>query len=378
MKFVPLLKQRKVTPGRLTSTVVITLLLLVSVGCTVKSGVKPEQMTKPALNPALKRKEHEAVQHWLLTGNAYAQAGENSRAQVAYLRALTYDPDNLIALQATARLKMVSGDAAEAAGLYRRILEIEPTEVTALTQLGLLNIEQRKYSAAQGYLQQAIILFRQRNPVVGSAATDQQRSAYNALAVLADLSGDYQQAQRLYHTALQYAPDNAAVINNRGYSHYLASRWQAAKQSYTRALQLSPEYGPSWRNLGLLYTRQGMYMEALQAFGHLMNENEAYGEMGYICMLEGKYQRALYFLNRASQLSPGPDKSLQQQRLRVLQLMQARTEEDRRLTPLYGRRDNNNDPVELSRIPGATDRTREQQKDWLQRDKGESEDGAYL
>lgn len=332
MKFVPILKQRKVSVGRLTSTVVMALLLLMLMGCNLKQSRMPAPVVQPVSIGEQDGNDVATAQQWLLTGQNHESADENRLALMAYLKALTLNPDNQAALLAAAAQQLELGEQGNAAELYQRALDADPADVTALVQLGLINIARAQFESAQGYLQQAIVLSRQGSVSVvhwsGSEPTEKtltrlQHRAYNALAVLADISGHYREAQRLYRKALRLSPNDREVINNRGYSHYLASRWQAAEQSYTEVLKLSPDYPPAWRNLGLLYARQGKYMEALQALSRLMTEAQAYSELSYICMLEGKYQRALYFSNRAWLNTPEPDRSMRQQRLKILQLMQS-------------------------------------------------------
>src|SRR5206468_2624269 len=52
--------------------------------------------------------------------------------------------------------------------------------------------------------------------------------AWNARAALADLTADWETADRCYAKAAELAPGRAEVINNQGWSHVLHGDWAAA------------------------------------------------------------------------------------------------------------------------------------------------------
>jgi len=312
--------------GRLISTIAMMLSLAMVAGCGLKQSYTVPQTVQSVSVVEQPQPDVSQIQQWLAEGRRYEAEGEHRLAMITYLKCLSQAPRQVEALLSLARLKIQRGDIPAAEQLYLRVLEVEPQQMTAVAQLGVIALGRQQLDAAQGYLQQAVLIGHQVDQAETDTGADPAaqvlRRAYNGLAVIADMAGDYPQAQRFYSRALKRSPDDQALINNRGYSHYLASRWQLAEQSYRQALRLSPEYLPAQRNLALLYTRQGKYMEALQLFRPLEGEAGAYREVGYICMVAGRYKRARYFLQQARQRAAEPDKLAEKHLLRVLRLQQ--------------------------------------------------------
>jgi len=127
---------------------------------------------------------------------------------------------------------------------------------------------------------------------------------YNSLGIIADLRKEFWLAQFYYELAIQIQPQNPSPYNNLGYSYYLSEQWEEAEKRYRKALKLDANHEGAWRNLGLLYTRQGRYHKALDTFGRIMDEPEAYNTVGYLCMLSKRYVMAEQFFEKAIDLSP--------------------------------------------------------------------------
>ena len=53
-----------------------------------------------------------------------------------------------------------------------------------------------------------------------------------------------------------------------------------------------------------MYARQGKYEEAVNAFTQVEDLPEAYNDIGFICMLNGKYDISEAFFKRAIKLAP--------------------------------------------------------------------------
>jgi Flp pilus assembly protein TadD len=122
--------------------------------------------------------------------------------------------------------------------------------------------------------------------------------------VISDIENDHALAITYYQLALEQRPGTPMVLNNLGYSYYLAGDWRSAEKAFNQAVNREPDHKKTWSNLGMLYVRKGRYDEAVQALSRVMSEPEAYNTMGYICMLEGKFDRAEAFFEEAIRLSP--------------------------------------------------------------------------
>lgn len=181
-------------------------------------------------------------------------------------------------------------DLAEQA--YRWALEVDDSHLGARTALGVTLLEQQSFDAAEQQLQ----------PLVSQGNAPWQ--AYNAVGVIADMRGDYALAQSHYEKALEMSPDTPLVLNNLGYSRYLAGDWEEARRSLRRAVGVNPGYELAWRNLGLVYAREGDFETAVEAVARNGGRAEAFNDIGYISMLEGRYDDAMGFFEEAMRLSP--------------------------------------------------------------------------
>ena len=184
------------------------------------------------------------------------------------------------------------GHDREAAYAFDRVLALEPDNVDANEQLGLLYVLHEQVDQAREHLERVIAL-------------DPSRwRAYNGLGVLADLQHDYSAAVAHYHAALAITPNSAMLLNNAGYSQYLAGDLDVAAATFVKALGCDTTYAPARRNLALLYARKGAYRDAVQLLSTVVNEAAAYNDVGYVAMLKGDYASAERLLQEAVDRSP--------------------------------------------------------------------------
>jgi Flp pilus assembly protein TadD len=232
------------------------------------------------------------VQSGLLQGDQAYRRGDTDRALFHYVTALNLDPENTDLLY---RIGMIhsenkSLDAADQA--FNQILALQPDHAGALEGHGLVLLRQRKYAEAKQLLETVV-------------QKDSGRwRAYNGLGVISDINNNHALAISYYELALQQRPGSPMIFNNLGYSYYLDADWESAEKAFNQAVNSDPDHRKTWSNLGMLYVRTGRYDEALQAFTRFMPMPEAYNTMGYICMLEGNFDRAEAFFGDAIRLSP--------------------------------------------------------------------------
>jgi len=122
--------------------------------------------------------------------------------------------------------------------------------------------------------------------------------------VLADAAKQFDDAIGHYEAALDQRPDSPMLLNNLGYSHYLAGRPPEAERYFRVALSFDQKYRPAIANLGLVRARQGAYEEAVQILGSIMPEAQACNDVGYIAYQLEDYESAAFFLGEAIRLSP--------------------------------------------------------------------------
>lgn len=225
-------------------------------------------------------------------GEQALQVGAIDRALYQFVTAYQLDPDQYLALHKVGTIQAQRGKLDRAALALSLALRIKPDHAESLLELGLVELRMRRHERAREHLERVI------------ESDLEAWRAFNGLAVLADLNRDFDTAEQHYEKSLQLNPVSPVLWNNRGYSRYLAGDWQSAQNYIRRALDIDPGYEKAWRNLGLIYVRRGVYDEALEAFERVMEKPNAYEHMGTLTMMEGKYDVAEHFLDRAIDTSP--------------------------------------------------------------------------
>jgi len=227
-------------------------------------------------------------------GDAAAQSGDYDRALFEYIRGLDLaEEPSADALFKIGNIHYSRENYRLADLAYRWVLEINPDHGPAGTGLGLILLQRRQYAEARTQLSSV---------VTGSDQTSWQ--AYNALGILADMDGEAKQAEQYYQQALSAFPRSPLILNNLGYSRYLAGNWLGAQAALQAALRANPSYELAWRNLGLVHARQKNYDDAVQAIGRTGAQAEAYNDVGFVSMMSGDYAKALSFFEEAMRLSP--------------------------------------------------------------------------
>ncbi|MDX1754609.1 MAG: tetratricopeptide repeat protein [Marinobacter sp.] len=227
-------------------------------------------------------------------GDSAAQTGDYDRALYEYIRGLRLeDEPPTEVLYKIGSIHQARDNVRLASLAYRWVLEINPDHVEAGTGLGILYLDARQYEAAKAQLEKVLT---SPEPIPWRA--------YNALGILADMDDQAGQAVEYYLQAQAANPSSPQVLNNLGYSRYLAGDWAGARRFLQQALKIDPGYELAWRNLGLVHAREKNYRSALEALSRTGEESEAYNDVGYVSMMAGEYDQALAFFNKAMHLSP--------------------------------------------------------------------------
>ena len=236
----------------------------------------------------------ETAEDVIALGEAALARGKLDEALFQYVKAVDLDNKSEIALYKIGYIHSKRGNTGIAKKAYEMVLEINPDHGGAHEGLGQLLLDERKYGEARNHLAKA--------EASGSDAISWR--LYNSLGVIADLEKDYKQAIIYYQKALTLQPKLPLILNNMGYSRYMLGDWDSAEKYYRKAVLHDKYFARAWRNLGLLYVRQGNYEEAVSAFIQIENLHEAYNDVGFICMLNGKHDISEAFFKRAIKRSP--------------------------------------------------------------------------
>jgi len=300
----------------------------------------------------------ETVEEATYRGDMALKERDSDRALFEYIRGLALDDNNEGLLYKVGSIHASRGNHELAQAAYEQVIDSNAEHVGALEGMGLVLLEVREYEQSEVYFKRSIradqsriehqlmgtdlnadpklkkekkykrvrdeqdVAMSKNQKTVKTVAPEYRNKpiqyngpqvkvdkkspyrAYNSMGVISDLKKDYVEGLLYYKVALKIKPRSAVVWNNMGYSRYLAGDWKAAEKSFKRAIGYKENYNQAWKNLGLLYTRQERYPEALSTFGRLMEKYQAYNDIGYLCMLEGKHEQAAEFFSKALQLSP--------------------------------------------------------------------------
>lgn len=219
------------------------------------------------------------------------QDGEVEKSLFFYVRALQFDPESVELLAQIGDIQMRRNNFVMAKRAFLMARSYDPTHARTLEGLGLIY-------TAEGMHEQAI------NTLTSAIASDDRLwRAHNALGVYADKSDDFATARKHYDTALSINPDATHVLNNRGYSKFLAGDVHGAALDFFEAAN-NRGFSQAWANLGRVYAKQGWYDDAVETYKHVMNEANAYNNTGYAAIQNGDFTQAEHYLHEAIRLSP--------------------------------------------------------------------------
>jgi Flp pilus assembly protein TadD len=264
----------------------IVVLLVALAGCasTAQQGSKEETAAEENAMGLTRERT-------IAAGDEAARRGNYQAALKLYGQVLNEAPTAELWFKAGAAQFRLN-EAARAAHAFAQCIALDPDNVDAHEQIGLLYVATRDIDTARPHLERAVAL-------------DPKRwESHNGLGVLADLEHDYARAQAHYQRALEVRPDSPMLYNNLGYSRYLAGDLDSAARDFTKALTLDTNYRAARRNLGLVYARRGAYDDAVKTLVPILGEPAAYNDVGYVALLEEDYETAEVLLTRAMERSP--------------------------------------------------------------------------
>ena len=228
----------------------------------------------------------------LTRAESLRKRGKADEGLFYFVKVLSIEPRNIQGLLGVGSIHRAKGNTDLADLAYGMVLRQQPRNAEALEGMGLTRLASNSHREAEKYLSDAV------------RADPRRWQAHNALGLLASESGQYGQAIGHYEQALRVQPRNAECLNNLGYAKYEARDWLGALRAYDAALAIDPRYESAWMNKALLLARQGDDQAALAAFRRVMNEADAYNDLGYIHMTQGDVDGAFELFEKAIAASP--------------------------------------------------------------------------
>jgi len=144
-----------------------------------------------------------------------------------------------------------TGHLEEAKQGYLTILRKNPRDVEALHSVGVISAQQRDFTKAMDYLEQAI-RYQPNEPTF-----------HLHLANVLKIQGLYSQAAELLEKTVRSHPDYVPAFNNLGTVYYAKGKLDDAIRLYRTAIEKQPNYADAYYNLGLALTKNNKPEEAI-------------------------------------------------------------------------------------------------------------------
>ncbi len=145
-----------------------------------------------------------------------------------FSRAIELDPSNVRALTARSALRRQLKDLAGAVGDINRAIEIDPKNAGAYNNRGLLRWDAKDYQGALADYDHSVALDPRQSPV------------FNNRGLVKEKHNDLQGALADYTKAIENNPKNADAYSNRAFCRKTMGDAQAALQDYQSALKIDP------------------------------------------------------------------------------------------------------------------------------------------
>ncbi len=188
------------------------------------------------------------------------------------------------------------GDWGTAFAMLDELHRQRPGNAEVLTLRGIVYRERGLFNDAEVDLKAAI------------AEAPESGEAHAALGILYDvqLRGE---AEKHHRDAVRLEPNNAAYLNNLGFSLYLRQQFKGAIAEYEKAARLAPLSRRVRTNLGFAYAATGDLRRAAREFSMGGSEAEAKNNLGFAYERRGEMANAYDLYLEAVRLNPAGDKA---------------------------------------------------------------------
>ena len=282
-------------------TLQVFFLLFTAIGLLLMSGCAPRTRIVAA-HPVLEKKTTEVdpakklenlpVEVLIDKGRAYLEQENLPLAQLHLVKALTKSSDNIELYQLLGELFVKQNQLDKAKTAYAEVLKLSSGNPSALLGLGKVYRSEGDCVEAGNYLQQA----QQLAPDNPEVLTE--------MAICQDTLAQSPQAEELYLRATELRPLNPSSFNNLGFHYLIQGAYPQAIDAFLTGARLKPEDRLIKNNLAAAYILNGDEVRGLSLFENSIGAAGAYNNVGYIYMVQNRWQRAETAFVKAMELSP--------------------------------------------------------------------------
>lgn len=236
--------------------------------------------------------QNKSAQELITAGLIYLSNENFKIAQLHFVTAISKDPNRADAYIGLGRLEMFKGNYSGALASFGKAGELDPGSIQAL-------IGEAQAFRSEGKLNSAI---KKINTAMLIDPGD--INVLKELAMVYDLMGKENLSEPLYHEIIAIAPDQAASHNNMGLNYMVRGKYPEATLSFLQALALDRGNQRIKNNLASAYLLNGDKESSLKIFKATVGEAEAYNNIGYLLMTQGRFDEAEQALKKSLQLNP--------------------------------------------------------------------------
>ena len=180
--------------------------------------------------------------------------------------------------------------------LWLKTLTQRPDYGRVYNNLGFVYYQQKRYSEALDYLEQA----QEKEPNLAIT--------YQNLGNVYDELGDFDQAITNYQKVIKLYPHYAEGYNNLGITYRKIGELDKALENYEKAIEVDPNYFISYSNAGVIYLIKGDRDQAQEFFEEALALNPNFGQAwhGLAVIYAGKseFEKAISYYQKSMAASP--------------------------------------------------------------------------
>lgn len=205
------------------------------------------------------------------------------------------------------------GEILEASRLYRRVLDIYPSNKRAQQSLAKLNNAHKNINVMtppQNAINQVVNFYNQGNLVSVIEHSQKLINQYpksfiiwNLLGAANKGLGRIDEAADAFREVVALNPQYAGGYSNLGTTFHEQGKLQDALKVYKQAIALQPDYAEAYSNMGNTLKELGKFKNAIESYKKALsiepNFADAYFNMGVVLNEQGNLQEALKAYNKA-------------------------------------------------------------------------------
>ena len=206
----------------------------------------------------------ESAEAYYGLGSSYLHQQKNKEARDCFERALklhaSYQGTPPNAWNNLGILAAREGNVDQAIDYFQHALQIDPSHIIALDNLGSAYRQKRDWLAAQRVLERALAL----NP--------EDPEANYSLGMVYAQQNDTQHAYEYLQRAIAARPAYPEALNNLGILYLRTRRPEEATRSFEESIRVAPQYDQAYLNLARVYTIEGDRLKAKEVLQSLLRQ----------------------------------------------------------------------------------------------------------